>query len=174
MRELTDRGSLERFMKALGQAAASEVSVYFTGGATAVLLGWRPITIDVDLKIAPEEESLFRALPSLKESLRINIELACPADFIPELPGWRERSLFIQQEGRVAFLHYDLYAQALAKIERAHARDTADVREMIRRGFVEPARLLQLFEGIEDRLYRYPALDPASFRRAVESVVAET
>jgi hypothetical protein len=39
---------------------------------------------------------------------------------------------------------------------------------MVEAGLVEPARLLELFEAIEDRLYRYPALDPPSFRRAVE------
>ena len=35
-------------------------------------------------------DALFRALPRLKEELRINVEIASPAHFIPELPGWRE------------------------------------------------------------------------------------
>lgn len=37
-------------MQCLGQAVTSEGRVYFTGGVSAVLLGWRETTIDVDLK----------------------------------------------------------------------------------------------------------------------------
>jgi hypothetical protein len=65
--------------------------VYLTGGATAVLLGWRETTIDADITIVPESDRLLRARPALKEQLRINVELASPAHFIPELPGWAER-----------------------------------------------------------------------------------
>jgi hypothetical protein len=99
------------------------------------------------------------------------VELASPAHFIPELPGWDERSPFITREGMVSFHHYDLYAQALSKIERGHAQDRQDVTEMLRRGLVDPARLRELFAQIEPKLYRYPAIDPASFRRAVEDAL---
>jgi len=58
-----------------------------------------------------------------------------PAHFIPELPGWRERCLPIERVGRVSFYHYDPYAQAPAKIERGHAKDLADVAQLIDRGF---------------------------------------
>ena len=171
MRELTDADRLRRFMEALGAEADSETRVYLTGGATAVLLGWRPTTIDADIVIFPESDRLLRAIPRLKETLRMNVELASPAHFIPELPGWDERSPFITREGRVSFHHYDLYAQALSKIERGHAQDRQDVTEMLRRALVEPARLRELFEQIEPKLYRYPAIDPASFRRAVEDAL---
>jgi hypothetical protein len=159
---------LQEFMKALGRTAKTPGHVYFVGGATAVILGWRDSTLDLDLKIVPDSDELLRQLPILKERLRMNVELAAPDDFIPALPGWQERSRFIQQEGKLAFLHYDFYAQALAKIERGHTIDLEDVHEMIRRGLVEPKRLLELFNAIEDQLYRYPALDGPSFRRAVE------
>jgi hypothetical protein len=33
---------------------------------------------------------------------------------------------------------------------------------------VDPKQLLALFERIEPELYRFPAIDPPSFRRAVE------
>lgn len=36
---------------------------------------------------------------------------------------------------------------------------------------MEPSRLLELFEAIEPELYRYPAVDPAAFRRGVEELV---
>jgi len=69
------------------------------------------------------------------------------------------------------FYHYDFYAQTLAKIGRGHARDREDVRELIARDLVEPRRVLSLFEQIEPQLYRYPAIDPRSFRHVVEQAV---
>lgn len=170
MRRLADAGRIRTFMKAVGRAAKKEIRLYFTGGATAVLSDWRPSTIDVDILMVPEDEHVFRELPNLKESLELNIELASPADFIPEVPGWRDRSPFIERNGRVSFHHYDPYAQALSKIERGHAQDESDVREMIVRGLVDLGKLLRCFERIEPRLHRFPAIDPASFRRAVERV----
>src|SRR3989442_10140727 len=172
MRKVADAERIWRFIRALGAEAEKDTSLYFTGGATAVLLGWRSATIDVDIRFFPESDGLFRAIPKLKEDLQINVELASPAEFIPELPGWQERSLLIAREGKLSFYHYDFYAQALAKIERSHTQDQEDVREMIRRGCVEPGELLRYFEKIEPRLYLYPAIDPATFRRAVEEFAA--
>ena len=171
MRARVDRDLLSRFMRAFGAEADRATNVYFTGGATAVLHGWRTSTIDVDLKIAPESDRLLRALPRLKEELAINIELAAPDDFIPALPGWEERSRFIETIGKATFRHYDMYAQALSKIERGHAADRMDVAAMLERGLVDTDRLLSLFAEIEPFLYRYPAIDPPSFRRAVQEAV---
>lgn len=155
-------------MQAFGVEADAPARVYFTGGATAVLSGWRASTIDVDIKIVPETDRLFRAIPRIKEALEINVELASPADFIPVPGGWEDRSPFIEQIGLLFYHHFDLYAQALAKVERGHAQDRADVTEMLGCGLINPARALAHFEAIEPELYRYPALDPPSFRRAVE------
>ena len=113
----------------------------------------------------------MRAIPRLKEELQLNVEIASPDDFLPELPDWRERSPSVEQIGRVAVRHYDLYSQALAKLERGHVQDIDDVREMVRRGHVRPARVLELLFAIEPDLYRFPAVDPKSFRRAVEEFV---
>ncbi|MEO5589276.1 MAG: hypothetical protein ABIS03_06800 [Gemmatimonadaceae bacterium] len=44
---------------------------------------WRDSTIDIDLKMVPERDALFRALPELKERLEMNIELAAPDRGIP-------------------------------------------------------------------------------------------
>ena len=170
MRELADLDRIRRFMRAVGRAAPVETRLYFTGGATAVLLGWRSTTVDVDIRFFPETDQVFRAVPRLKEDLEINVELASPSDFIPELPGWRERSLFAAREGRVSFYHYDPYSQALAKIERRHSQDLADVEALGRGGWIEPETLMRLFAAIEPKLIRYPAIDPKSFRREVERV----
>ena len=170
MREVTNADRIRRFMRALGGEAASEARVYFTGGATAVLLGWRSSTIDIDIKVVPEDERIYRAIPRLKELLQTNVELASPADFIPVRAGWEDRSPFIAREGLLSFHHFDLYAQALAKVERSHSQDLEDVREMIRRRLIEPTLALQYFNAIEPVLYRYPAVDPKSFRRAVGEI----
>lgn len=171
MRQKVTAPRLEEFMKALASGVTEAARVYLVGGASSVLLGWRDATLDVDLKLVPENDEILRRLASLKERLQLNIELASPDDFIPQLPGWQERGRFIRQEGKLTFLHYDFYAQALAKIERAHKIDLSDVADMIKRKLIEPARLLELFSQIEGQLHRYPALNPPSFRRAVESVV---
>jgi len=173
MRQRVTSARLQLLMQALGESAKSAARVFLVGGATSVLLGWRDSTIDVDLKVVPESDELLRRFPELKERLQINIELASPDDFIPELPGWQERSRFVGQEGKITFFHYDFYAQALAKIERGHTLDMQDLREMISRGLIEPKRLLDLFHSIEDQLYRYPAVDASSFRRKVEAVALE-
>jgi hypothetical protein len=171
MRGLADARRLRRFMRELARESEAEAAVYLTGGATAVLLGWRDTTIDADILIVPEHDSLYRALPRLKEELQLNVEIASPAHFIPELPGWRERSLLIERVGRVSFYHYDPYSQALAKVERGHEKDLADVAQLLHRGLVEPRRLSELFEAVEPQLYKYPAVDPTSFRKRLEDVL---
>jgi hypothetical protein len=170
MRERLTEERLRAFMRALAREAIEEGRVYLTGGATAVLQGWRESTLDVDIKIMPEDDRLLRAIPALKEALQINVELASPGDFIPELPGWQDRSRFIAREGKLSFHHYDFYAQALSKIERDHDLDRRDVRAMIEHGLVEPAKLLALFREIEPELYRYPAINPARFAERVRKL----
>ena len=139
-----------------------------------MLEGWRESTIDVDLRFDPEADELLRALPALKESLGVNIELASPPDFIPELPGWRERSPLVFREGRAEVHNFDFYSQALSKIERGFDQDLDDVQKMMASGLVEPAQLRELYEAIEPELYRYPAIDPSAFRGKLDAVLVES
>lgn len=132
--------------------------------------GWRDATIDVDLKLVPESDEVLRAIPRLKEELEINVELAAPSDFIPELPAWEERCRFVAQEGGLAVYQYDFYSQALSKLERRHQKDLTDVQAMLDRGLIERLKLQQLYDAIEPELFRYPAIDPPAFRRAVELI----
>src|SRR5205823_3528800 len=53
------------------------------GVATAMLLGWRPTTIDADISIVPESDGAGLARP-----------------VHPELPGWEQRRPFIAREGK--------------------------------------------------------------------------
>ena len=110
--------------------------------------------------------------PRLKEKLSLNVELAAPSDFIPLPRGWEDRSPLIRQEGGLSFHHFDPVAQALSKAERGHEQDLRDVQEMIAARLVNPADALIQFEAIEPELYRFPAIDPASFRKAVEDLFA--
>lgn len=173
MRQITTVDLIEKFMRELGRTVRSEGCVFFTGGVSAVLLGWREMTLDVDLKADPEPLGFFESLPRLKESLEINIELASPDQFVPALHGWRERSVFIATHGQVSFYHYDFYGQALAKIERAHARDRLDVRAMIDHGCIVPGRLAALVSEVSAEMLRYPAIDAAALVAQVDAMAVK-
>lgn len=167
MRGETDKAKLEAFMAALGKNVRGPGRVYLTGGATALLHGWRQMTIDIDLKPDPEPAGLFEAIARLKDELDVNVELASPDEFIPALPGWQRRSLFIARHGQVDFYHYDPCGQALSKLQRGHERDLRDVQAMVRDGLVQKDQLRELFTAIEPQLVRYPAIDAPSFKAAV-------
>lgn len=121
MRRDVDAGRLRDFLRALGATARAETTLYLTGDATALLYGWRPGTIDVDLKLEPERDEVLRALPRLKEELEMNVELASP---------------------------------------------------MLDRGLVAPARLRELHAAIEPLLYRFPSVDPPTFRASLEAALS--
>ena len=174
MRSTVDALNLRTFMRELATLSRAQGRAYLTGGATAVLLGWRSSTMDVDIKIIPDSGDVLTAIRDLKEKLNINVEFASPDDFIPALPGWQDRSKFIVRERTLDFYHYDFYAQCLAKIERGHRKDLSDVNNMLSAGLVERSKLLELFNRIEPELLRYPAIDPADFRRVLETTIAPT
>ncbi len=167
MRRFVDRPKLEEFMKRIGALSKSPGVIYFTGGSTALLLGIREQTIDIDVKLDPEPQGAFQAIAELKESLGVNVELAAPDQFIPPLPGWRERSVPIMTTGKVEFRHYDFYSQALSKIERGYDQDLSDARSLVVKGLVDPVQLSLLFDQIRPDLIKYPALDPADLELKV-------
>lgn len=109
-------------MVSLGRAAKEPVEVFFTGGVTAILHGWRQTTIDVDVKLVGAEEAVLRAQPALKKRLGINIELAAPDEFIPELSGWRERCIFIGREGKAR-------SSTTTSMRRRWKRSSGDTRK---------------------------------------------
>lgn len=170
MREPLDEARLRRFMRRLGESGG-KARVYLTGGATAVLHGWRASTVDVDLTLVPEDDVVLRAIQELKNELKVNVEIASPAHFLPELPGWERRSRFLVREGDLDFFEYDLYAQVLAKIERGHVNDLKDVDRALADRLVEPVKLWRLFDAIEPQMHRFPAVDGRALRRRLEGIV---
>jgi hypothetical protein len=171
MREIVDRQRLERFMTALARAVTQPAQIYFVGGASAVWHGWRSSTLDVDLNAVPDSDEIYRAIVRLKDELSINVEPVAPGGFIPELPGWKTRSAFIETIGPLSFYHFDFYSQALSKLERGHERDLLDVAAMHEAGMIQAPQLWELFLEIKEQLFRYPAIDPPSFRCAVHRFV---
>ncbi|MDP9135520.1 MAG: hypothetical protein M3N56_11920 [Actinomycetota bacterium] len=168
MRPNADAALIRQLARELARAADDDTTVYLTGGATAVLHGWRDSTVDIDLRLEPDSDDLLRRIATVKDELHVNVELASPPDFIPEVPGWRERSPFAFSEGRITVRHFDPYSQALSKIWRGFQLDRADVKAMIDQGLVDPERLRELFDQIEPALFRYPSLDAREFRSKVE------
>jgi len=83
MRPNVDSQKIERLMQALGREAQGSGCIYFTGGASALLIGWRSSTVDVDIRLDPEPLGIFQAIAKIKQELNINIELASPQDFLP-------------------------------------------------------------------------------------------
>ena len=170
-REPSNSRKVHDFLKFFG-AHAQGGRVYLTGGSSAVIVGWRDLTVDVGLNLDPEPAGAFGCIARAKELLDMNVELAAPDDFIPALPEWRERSQLIVRHGTTDFFHYDFYAQALAKIARGYGPDRSDVEAMYRLELIEPDTLIALFEAIEPDLERYPAIDPLRFREKVDAALA--
>jgi hypothetical protein len=170
MRPPVNADRVRALARELSRVARADTTLYLTGGATAVIEGWRSSTVDVDLRLEPDSDDLLRRIATVKNDLDINIELVSPPDFIPELPGWRERSPFVFREGLVTVRHFDPYSQALAKVERGFEQDLADVQAMVTGGLIDPQRALELFTEVEPLLFRYPAIDPEALRAKVRGV----
>jgi hypothetical protein len=172
-RSLT-RESLRELMRALARSAPRRGSyrVFFVGGCTAVLKGWRASTIDADLY--SDTEAIFRDVQAIKERLQSNIEFARPEDFVPPLAGSESRHVFIETIGRVSFYHYDPYAQLLSKVVRGFNRDTLDASSFVASGMVDPKRFRSLVNGIREAAYaKYPALSRRAVLEAVEEFLSQ-
>ncbi len=170
MREPAEAEAIRRLSRELGRAVEPGTRMYLTGGATAVLEGWRASTVDIDVRFEPDSDPALRAIAELKERLSVSVELASPLDFLPALAGWRERSRFRWREGNLEVFDFDLYSQALSKLERGFELDLADVDAMVASGAVDPAELLRLYREIEPDLFRFPAVDAKRLRAAVEKL----
>jgi hypothetical protein len=65
MRSNVDPQKIEQLMKALGREARGSGCIYFTGGASALLIGWRSSTVDIDIRLDPEPPGIFQAIAKL-------------------------------------------------------------------------------------------------------------
>jgi hypothetical protein len=172
-RSLTRERLLE-LMKALARSAPRRGSyrVFFVGGGTAVLAGWRDSTIDADLY--SDTEAIFNDVQAIKERLQLNIEFARPEDFVPALAGSGSRHVLVETIGKVSFYHYDPYAQLLSKIVRGFNRDMLDAFSFVTSGMVDPKRFRSLVQAIPEAAYaKYPALSRRAVLEAVDAFLAQ-
>lgn len=172
MRNPTDPTRLLNLLQELGRRARGPGRIYLVGGASALLVGWRDQTVDVDLKLDPEPAGIFEAIAKLKNELGVNIELAAPDQFLPEVAGWRERSPSVGRFGSIEVHHYDFCSQALAKLSRWQDRDRSDVAAMLERGLVGVGELRRAFEEIKPKLIRFPAIEPELIDQRIASLEA--
>lgn len=61
-------------MQALGREAQGSGCIYFTGGASALLIGWRSSTVDIAIRLDPEPPGIFQAIAKIKQELNLNLE----------------------------------------------------------------------------------------------------
>lgn len=173
MRKPLTRPRLRAFMKAVADSAPRKGSfrVYFLGGATAVDRGWRVSTIDADLCV--DRDQVLGRIQRLKESLRLNVELVRPEDFVPALEGSASRHLFIETIRNVSFYHYDPYAQVFSKLVRGFRQDLEDARRFLAEGLVDPERLRKLVDEVPETAYaRYPSLSRQAVLEAVHDFLS--
>ena len=173
MRRDATRENITAFMKELAKRAPRPGSykVYLVGGGTAVYMGWRRSSVDVD--VYSDEDAVFRDIQEIKEELEINIEFARPEHFVPPLEGSAGRHVFIDMIGAVTFFHYDPYAQFLSKVVRGFKRDLDDARQFVGSGMVDPAKLRSLIADIPDSAFaKYPTLSRVAIGSAVEGFLS--
>src|SRR5258708_32318140 len=109
---------LLKFLERLGASARTPGTCFITGGGSALLLGWRETTIDIDLKFDPEPAGVFDAIPGLKRDLHINVELAAPSDFLPPLKQWRGRGQGFREGGAVGGYPIAFFSTATSLLRR--------------------------------------------------------
>jgi hypothetical protein len=173
VRNAADLERIRALARELGRAVSPGTRMYLTGGATAVLEGWRESTVDIDVRFEPDSDAALTRIRDIKEKIEVNVELASPLDFLPPLPGWHDRSRFRFREGNLEVFDFDLYSQALSKLERGFDLDLDDVGSMVRSELVDPRRLLELLDAVEPELFRFPTVNPARLRQAVEELAGQ-
>ena len=174
MRQELTRERLLELVKALSRAAPRRRTyrLFLVGGGTAVYLGWRRASIDVDL--FSEQDALFADIQAIKERLNINVELARPEDFVPPLADSDDRHVFIDRVGTIALYHYDPYAQLLSKVVRGFQRDMDDARAFMDSGMVDGEKFRSLVRGIPDAAYaKYPRLSRRGVENAVDAFLSD-
>lgn len=170
MRADANAERIRALLDALGRHARAGDRLYLTGGATAVLTGWRGATRDVDILLEGGEDRLLRVLAQIKDTLDINVELASPLDFLPAPGDWRTRSPSVGRFGNLEVFHVPYDLQALAKLSRGFDQDLADVGQMLARDLTTKARLQATLAEIEPSLYRFPTVNGSRLREAVAAL----
>lgn len=168
-----DADRVRALVRFVADRVNDEATLYLVGGTTAVVVGWRASTLDIDLYVEPDSDPVARAIADARRVLDVYVEYAWPAQFVPELDGWRERSPAVMRVGTITVRHYDPYSQALAKLRRAHAQDLADVAAMLANGLIVRDRARELFASAFPRLFRYPSVDATALQQMIDVALTD-
>jgi hypothetical protein len=71
--------------------------------------------VDLDIKMIPEHDALFRAIPALKDKLEVNVG-SPPRGLHPGASRLAGAQPVHRPRGKIDFFHYDFYSQALSKL----------------------------------------------------------
>jgi len=155
-RQRVDLETLRQFMQELARGVRGPGNIYLTGGATALLLGFREQTIDIDLKLDPEPEGAFEAIARLKDRLDVNLELASPDDFIPPAGDFLPTRARMNRSTHRAFLPGEnLVEQGIADVAGNRQSDCALLV------LIAAPRLKRLGIRVPDRAFPVQQPDPA-------------
>ena len=76
-RSLSNSRKVRDFLRFIGSHARGG-RVFLAGGTSAVIVGWRDHTVNVDLKLDPEPAGVFESIARAKETLDMNVGPAAP------------------------------------------------------------------------------------------------
>jgi hypothetical protein len=145
MRDHAERARIERFLRILGQRLHYPIRLYLVGGSIIVDLGLREATLDVDYVAEADDpralEEFEHIVPQLKNELRINVEPASPADFLPVPANVLAQSAHVRSYGNVHVYYYDLPSTVISKAARGAERDLADIAALVTAGIVSWAEI---------------------------------
>ena len=96
MRGLADAERLRQFLDRIARETDAEAAIYLTGGATAVLLGWRQSTVDADILIVPEIDAL--GAWAIRPLLAVSLNASNDAVREELMPIGRKHSLGVLRE----------------------------------------------------------------------------
>ncbi len=66
MRSDADAERVRAFVREFARRTSVPARVYLVGGTSAVIEGWRATTLDIDVRIEPDDDAMLRDLPRLK------------------------------------------------------------------------------------------------------------
>jgi hypothetical protein len=174
MRPNVGKSQIDDFLKNLGRAFHKQGRLYLVGGAALVHLGIRSgTTQDIDIEIrATNEDEMTEAIRRLKDTMKINVEFASPADFIPIPSQWEMNAKYVGRYGSIDVFYFDFYSITLSKIERGSTADINDVKLLVQHGIIDLQELDNAYNEVLPRVGKRPynRLDPQKFVEHYTSV----
>ena len=166
-----DRAHIERLLEAPGRRVRNPHTVHLVDGTSAVLVGWRDSTRDIDVRPEPDSDQLLEALSELKDQLDVNIELASPLDYLPDLPGWPDRSPYQGRYGQIDVRTSTSACRRWRSSSGASIRTWSTSEPRSTRGLASADELESGWRQMQDRLFRFPSVNAEGVGRRLRDVL---